>query len=451
MSVASLLKVSSLDVLSEQVNQSKHPFSTSGSEKSGWERILTTTRRSPEGILEPDARIPVNYQYTPALVEILQHLGASLVISTYQAGKVLILGVHAGQLSISWLDYDRPMGVAVGRDRIAIGAGSAIHFLRANHEAAASVQPAGTYDGCFVAHTSRHTGRILGHDLGWGRHGLWIVNTLFSCLCTLDDTHSFIPRWKPSFISSLADEDRCHLNGMAMENGAPRYVTALAETDTAAGWRADKARTGVLMDVQTGDVFSRGLCMPHSPRVWNGELFVLNSGHGNLSKVDRRTGRLEPIEQVPGYTRGLAFCGQFAFVGLSRIRETNVFGGLPIGERRDELCCGLAVMDMLSGRTVATFRFLSGVEEIFAVDIIQGHRHIAIGGASSDERQQEIWVVPRSAASVPGRLAEPEVICRDSGGIGISGQQYPSRSALSEPTVGNHRNRVHDRWPWRTG
>lgn len=378
----------------------------------------------------------VSYQYTPLLVEILKHLRASVVISTYQAGKVLVLGTQPEALSISWLDYERPMGLAVGGDRMAIGAGSAIHFLRACHEAASSVQPAGTFDGGFVAQISRHTGRILGHDLGWGRDGLWVVNTLFSCLCTLDDVHSFVPRWKPSFISQLADEDRCHLNGLAMESGAPRYVTALAETDTAAGWRADKARSGVLMDVQTGDVLSRGLCMPHSPRVRNGELFVLISGHGNLAKVDRRTGQLEPVEYVPGYTRGLAFCGQFAFVGLSRIRETNVFGGLPIGERRDELCCGLAVIDMLSGRTVATFRFLSGVEEIFAVDVVQGHRHIAFGGACSDERQQEIWVVPRSAARVPGRLVESGAEGNESVSLDPSGESFQSRLALCEPRVG---------------
>ncbi|MBL8810608.1 MAG: TIGR03032 family protein [Planctomycetaceae bacterium] len=230
--------------------------------------------------------------------------------------------------------------------------------------------------------------------LAGGTEGLWVVNTLFSCLCTLDETHSFVPRWKPSFISGLADEDRCHLNGMAMEQGRPRYVTVLAATDTAAGWRADKAKSGCLIDVQSGEFLSRGLCMPHSPRVHQQQLYVLNSGHGHLSHVDRRTGQLTPVEQMPGYTRGLAFHGQFAFVGLSRIRETNVFGGLPIGERREELCCGIAVIDMTSGRTVATFRFLSGVEEIFAVDVVPGFMNLAIGGSTKGEQQNEIWVVP---------------------------------------------------------
>jgi uncharacterized protein (TIGR03032 family) len=101
----------------------------------------------------------------------------------------------------------------------------------------------------------------------------------------------------------------------------------------------------------------------------------------------------------------LAFAGQFAFVGLSRIRETNVFGGLPIGKHRDELCCGIAVIDMNSGRTVATFRFLSGVEEIFAVDVIPGIANPAIGGSHHSEDPIEVWVVPASPAqSCPSAL-----------------------------------------------
>jgi uncharacterized protein (TIGR03032 family) len=386
-----------------------------------------------------ERRIPVQFQHTANLPEILQQLRISLVVSTYQAGKVLVLGAHQGKLTISLMDYERPMGVAVGQEKIAIGSGSSIHLLRANHSVAPTVAPAGSHDGCFVPHTARHTGKILVHDLGWGTEGLWVVNTLFSCLCTLDDAHSFIPRWKPSFISKLADEDRCHLNGMAMEQGQPRYVTTLAPVDTAAGWRADKAHTGCLIDVQTGDFVARGLCMPHSPRVFQNQLFVLNSGMGNLSLVDRNTGRLQPVEQVPGYTRGLAFQGQFAFVGLSRIRETNVFGGLPIGEHREELCCGVAVIDMTTGRTVATFRFLSGVEEIFAVEVLPGFANPAMGGALHGEQQNEIWIVPAqppalrlpppSAAPFSGLTAPPQAAAPPESAVTLGGRAQQAYQA----------------------
>lgn len=243
---------------------------------------------------EPQMEVP--YQFTPALPEILTHLNASLVVSTYQAGKVLVIGVHDQQLQISFLDFDQPMGIAAGREKIAIGTKSEIQFFQGNHRAAANIAPQGAFDGCFVAHTSRHTGRILGHDLAWGTEGLWIVNTLFSCLCTLDDKHSFVPRWKPTFISGLADQDRCHLNGLAMEHGRPRYVSALAETDTAAGWRADKAHSGCIIDMEDGQVLTRGLAMPHSPRIHNAELWVLDSGHGCLARVDRDSGQLTSVE-----------------------------------------------------------------------------------------------------------------------------------------------------------
>jgi uncharacterized protein (TIGR03032 family) len=242
--------------------------------------------------------------------------------------------------------------------------------------------------------------------LGWGSDGLWVVNTLFSCLCTLHESYSFVPRWRPPFISKLADEDRCHLNGMAMEAGAPRYVTALAETDTAGGWRANKATTGCVLDVSTGAVLTRGLAMPHSPRVHNGRLWVLDSGTGSLVAMDRTTGTCETVQRVPGYTRGLAFCGQFAFVGLSRIRETNVFGGLPIAERHHELCCGVAVVDLISGRSVAKFQFLSGVDEIFAVDVVPGRAHPVFSGASLDQQPREVWIVPAGCEQVPESLPQ---------------------------------------------
>lgn len=350
------------------------------------------------------AETEVRFEYSPTLVEILQHQRLSILISTYQSGQVLVLGTHADQLRVSFLKFERPMGIAVSGQKIAIGTSSGVHFLAARHAVAATVPPAGSFDTCFVPHTARHTGRIMGHDLGWGHEGLWLVNTLFSCLCTLDDRHSFVPRWTPNFISQLSDDDRCHLNGLAMAGGVPAYVTALAETDTTAGWRADKTRTGSLIDVSSGEPLSRGLCMPHSPRVdQRGRLFVLNSGEGTICVVDRRSGIRETIEKVPGYTRGLALHGQFAFVGMSLIRESNVFGGLPISNV-GSLRCGLAVIDLLSGRMVAKFEFLNAVEEIFAVECLPNCVNPAIGGARHGDDQREIWVVPQSAAVLPLRL-----------------------------------------------
>lgn len=342
-----------------------------------------------------EKQLEVRYEFTPVLAEILSHLQASLMVTTYQAGKLLVLGIRNGELKITFSSYEQPMGLAVSGDKLAIGTRKQMNFLIGNRDVAGSVAPKGTWDVCYVPRTSTWTGSIHGHDLAWGTEGLWVVNTLFSCLCTLHEDYSFVPRWKPRFISQLADQDRCHLNGLAMDQGRPRSVTAMSETDTAAGWRPTKATSGVIIDVESGETMARGFAMPHSPRWYNGKLWVLDSGRGALCTVDPATGRFETIETFPGYTRGLSFLGQFAFVGLSRIRETSVFGGVPIAEHRDQLKCGVGVVDLVTGRTVAVFQFLSGVTEIFAVEIAAGAACPYVAGASSDGHEHDVWIVPQ--------------------------------------------------------
>jgi len=64
----------------------------------------------------------------------------------------------------------------------------------------------------------------------------------------------------------VVPEDRCHLNGLAVVDGQPKYVTALGTTDTPGGWRERKADGGVLLDVESGETLIDNLSMPHSPR-----------------------------------------------------------------------------------------------------------------------------------------------------------------------------------------
>ncbi len=188
----------------------------------------------------PEAMLEVRYEFTPLLPEILTHLKSSLMVTTYQAGKLLVLGVHEGKLCISFTNYEQPMGLAVSRDKLVVGTRRQMNFLAANREVAPTVAPQGKWDVCYVPRTSTWTGSLHGHDLAWGNDGLWVVNTLFSCLCTLHDDFSFVPRWTPRFISQLIDQDRCHLNGLAMDAGRPRTVSAMAESDQPAGWRPRK-------------------------------------------------------------------------------------------------------------------------------------------------------------------------------------------------------------------
>ena len=227
---------------------------------------------------------------------------------------------------------------------------------------------------------------------------MWVVNTRFSCLCTLDGSASFAPRWRPPFVSALEPTDRCHLNGLGMVDGRPRYVTALGATDEPAGWRANKAKGGIVMDVASGEVITRGLSMPHSPRWYGGRLWVCESGAGTFGFIDGNTGKYEPVAQVPGFTRGVEFAGNLAFVGLSQVRESAVFSGIPITERlaEDERTCGVCVIDLTSGQVIALLRFETAVQEVFAVTVLPGRRYPEL--INDDEKLLEnSFVVPDAA------------------------------------------------------
>jgi uncharacterized protein (TIGR03032 family) len=328
---------------------------------------------------------------------VLEEAGCSLVVSTYQAGQLVAVGVAEGELALSFCGFDRAMGIAVGSHRIAVAGKEQIWSLADHSELAASMAPAGRYDGCWVPRSSVVTGGISCHEIAWGhKEGgepeLWVVNTLFSCLAGLDARYSFVPHWRPPFISGLAPQDRCHLNGLAMRDGSPAFVTMFAATDEPGGWRGMRNDSGVVLDVATGEAVTTGLAMPHSPRWHDGNLFVLNSGYGRLERVDLDTGHREVIAAVPGYARGLAIHRHLAFVGLSKIRETATFGGTPIATFHEQLRCGVGVIDLSTGNTIATLQFANGVEEIFDVQALPGVRCPTLAAPRSDH--DDVWVLP---------------------------------------------------------
>jgi uncharacterized protein (TIGR03032 family) len=230
--------------------------------------------------------------------------------------------------------------------------------------------------------------------MAWAGDELWVVNTRFSCLCTLDPDYSFVPRWRPPFVTALAAEDRCHLNGLAVVEGEPKYATALGESDTGGGWRANKPRGGCLMDVPGGEVLARGLCMPHSPRWHDGRLWLLESGTGRLLLVDPATGRGQAVAELPGFARGLAFAGPYAFVGLSKIRETSAMDGVPMARRREALKCGVGVVDLRTGQVIGLLEFQTAVEEIFDVQLLAGLRFPELVGFQK-EAVHHTFVMPR--------------------------------------------------------
>src|SRR5262245_30149200 len=283
---------------------------------------VTVPGGPPAGAGEAPAPVEFRYTQTESFVDLLRELGASLLVSTYQANKLLAVRADGPGLSTLVRTFDRPMGVAVNDRRLALGTRGQVWMYRDAPDIAPRVEPPGRHDACFLPRTSYMTGDVGVHELAWVRDELWLVSTRFSCLCTLSPDFSFVPRWRPPFVTALAAEDRCHLNGLCVADGRARYVTALGATDTAGGWRADKPHGGILMRFPDGEVVARGLSMPHSPRWHDGRLWVLESGTGGIAHVDLSSGKWETVTHLPGFTRGLAPAGRYAFVGLSKIRPT---------------------------------------------------------------------------------------------------------------------------------
>jgi uncharacterized protein (TIGR03032 family) len=364
---------------------------------------------SPTGAATTAAALTeVRFHHSADLPRLLEEARCSVLVSTYQAGQLVAVGVDEGRLHLAFRSFDRAMGIAVGADRIAVAGKSQVWTLLDRSELAPRLAPAGRHDRCWLPRSAYVTGGIQCHEVAWGSGGggdeegdepeLWLVNTLFSCLATLDPRYSFLPRWRPPFVSELAPQDRCHLNGVAMREGSPAFVTAMARTDDPGGWRRNRDETGVVLDVASGEAVTTGLAMPHSPRWYGGQLFVLNSGLGRLERVDVASGQRDVVAAVPGYARGLAFHGDLAFVGLSRIRETTTFGGTPIAAYADELRCGVGVIDLTTGATVGTLQFENGVEEIFDVQTLPGVRCPTLGTFGD---QDDVWLLPGQ----PGRDA----------------------------------------------
>lgn len=319
---------------------------------------------------------PFSCTYTPNVPELLQQLGCTIALSTYQAGKVVLLSSVDGEKLIQLpRTFQKPMGIALTGDRMALATKDEITVL-VNSPGLAAHYPAkpGVYDALFMPRATYYTGQIDIHDLEWGKEDrLFAVNTSFSCICTIDDHYSFTPYWQPSFISGLAHEDRCHLNGMAMVEGLPRFATAFNTGDTRQSWRERVTETGVLIDIRSDTIISEGLAMPHSPRWYDGRLYLLLSATGELVRMDIDNGAYEVVNKLDGFVRGLGRCGDYFFVGLSRLRKnSSTFAQLPMAHQAQ--LAGVSIVHIPTGAVVGHIRYQSSVEEIYDVRLLAGLR-----------------------------------------------------------------------------
>jgi uncharacterized protein (TIGR03032 family) len=328
----------------------------------------------------------------------LAQAGVSLAFTTYQAGKLFLLGVRPdGRLSVFERTFPRCMGLAVSADGRSLALATQIQIQRFDNVLSGGQGSQDGYDAVYAPHAAWVTGDLDVHDVGFGADGRPVfVNTLFACLATVSDGHSFRPVWMPPFISKLAAEDRCHLNGLAMADGVPRYVTAVSRSDVADGWRDRRRDGGIVIDVESREIVAEGLSMPHSPRLHAGKLWLLNSGTGEFGHVDLASGGFEPMALCPGYARGLAFVGNLAIIGLSLARENRTFSGLALEDalaaRDVEPRCGLAIVDLASGDMAHWVRIEGVVRELYDVAALPGVRRPSAIGFRTDEIRHVISI-----------------------------------------------------------
>jgi uncharacterized protein (TIGR03032 family) len=315
----------------------------------------------------------------------------SLAFTTYRAGKAFFIGVKPdGKLSVFERSFSRCMGMGVSGNTRSLLISSEYQIHRLDNILPEGARNADGMDATFAPHQSWVTGDLDVHDIGFGKDGKPVfINTLFNCIATVSDGYSFKPLWKPPFISRYAAEDRCHLNGMALEQGEPRYVTAVSRSDTADGWRDRRADGGIVLDVASGEVIVGGLSMPHSPRLHAGKLWLLNSGTGEFGFVDRDAGAFIPVAFVPGFARGLAFVAGHAVIGLSLPRENRTFSGLDLDaqlhKRDTEPRCGLAVINLETGDMTGWVRVEGVVRELYDVTALPGLQYPSAIGFKTNE------------------------------------------------------------------
>lgn len=339
----------------------------------------------------PSASPKLEIMVSRHFIEWMTEQNLSLALTTYQAGKLFLLGANPdGQLSVFERSFNRCMGLWSDGQTLLM---SSLYQLWQFENTLQSSEAHNGYDRLYVPRVGYTTGDLDIHDIGRDSSGRIIfVNTLFGCLATVSERHNFIPLWQPPWLSRLAPEDRCHLNGLAFEYGKPAYVTAVSQSDVADGWRDHRSNGGCVVAVPSGTIVADGLSMPHSPRVIDGKLWLLEAGTGYLGFIDPKTGGFQRVTFCPGFVRGLTVVGRYAVVGLSKHRDNKTFSDLEMGrtlaEKKTEPRCGLLVVDTLTGDTLHWLRFEGAVRELYDVVVLpQVRRPMALGFLNDEIRR----------------------------------------------------------------
>ena len=382
----------------------------------------------------------MNNNAAQGLAAWLREHKVSLALSTYRANRLIFLGRDdAEQLQVNECAFDRPMGMHLHGNSLWLV--SRYQLWRFDNLLETGQRHEGA-DRLYLPALSHTTGDVNGHELAVGPDGTPLfVNTAFSCLATVQAGCSFAPVWQPPFITQLAAEDRCHLNGLALVDGVPTWATACGPSDTPTGWRDHRASGGVVLHIPSNRIAAAGLSMPHSPRWHQGKLWLLNAGTGELGWIDG--GRFVPLCFVPGFARGLAFVGGAAVVGLSKLRAPQ-FSGLALEDKLQASgmpggCCGLRIIDLASGTILHSLDLPEPMDELFDVVALPGVRQARAFGLQDEDihclvklpgQTQLVTVRPKAPSGNPYQGATPALF-----GMPASGAVAAPAFATAAPPV----------------
>lgn len=341
---------------------------------------------------------------TDNFAKILKALNISLAVTSYQSTRLILIRSDGEQIDTRLKTFPRPMGIYADEERITLGTFNQVvefkrsdkllkrikegaldstgnfsrkvlekdkeHLEEFNKARAKELEEIKQADSLYLHRAAITTGMINIHDIAWGDEGLWVVNSTFSCLSTLSPHASFVARWKPNFISELVPEDRCHLNGMAMMDGRPKYATTFNMKDSMDSWSKGRINYGTLIDIDTHEILMEGMIMPHSPKVYQGEIYVCESGLGVVWKYNPQTKTKSLVVKLQGFTRGLYFYGGMMFVGTSQVRTSEIKNPIPLSKEYDETYAGVWIINLETSQEIGHITFEGDVDQIYDIAII---------------------------------------------------------------------------------
>jgi uncharacterized protein (TIGR03032 family) len=315
----------------------------------------------------------LSVEFSPVVAQLLEQLGCTLMASTYQGGKVLLISSNGkGGLTQLARNFQRPMGIDYNGKQLLLATRTSILLLsRCNSLAASYPRKPNTYDTLLLPRIEYHTGYQGMHDVAFGAKGIFAINTLFSCVMRVDPIQSFVPIWKPSWITEMMPEDRCHLNGMAMYEGKPRFVTCFNDGNEARSWKPTLPGGGMLIDIETNEILLNNLEMPHSPRIFGNDLFLLTSGNGDLLRYDLTTKQHEVVINIKGFVRGMDKIGDFIFIGISKFRESDkVFSAIENASSANY--CAIKIVQLSTRMLIGEIRYTGEIRELYDIKILPG-------------------------------------------------------------------------------